>query len=60
MRRWITLAAIVVALNFAWEMAQGGLFRGMPVIAGVGLAPLLQWLIVPTLEVIAARALPPA
>ena len=29
MRRWLVFAALVVALNFAWEMAQGGLFTGM-------------------------------
>jgi hypothetical protein len=29
MRRWLVFAALVVALNFAWEMAQGGLFVGM-------------------------------
>lgn len=29
MKRWLVFAAIVIALNFAWEMAQGGLFVGM-------------------------------
>lgn len=62
--RWIPPAAIWIALSVVatiafeqWALAEGRWAYGpeMPVIIGIGLLPLLQWLIVPGLTLAVVR-----
>ena len=56
---WVALGLFVTIVFERWALAQGRWSYGaeMPVIAGVGLLPLLQWLVVPALSLAVVRRL---
>lgn len=56
---WIAVGMIATIAFERWALARGRWAYGpeMPVIAGIGLLPLLQWLIVPALTLVVTRRL---
>lgn len=54
---WVAIALGITALIELWAVATGRWVYGpsMPVVLGIGLAPLLQWVIVPVVTLLIFR-----